>query len=54
MKILKWQDHLQNKFDNVDTIAQDSCFHFGYMVKAEERDDNDNFKMVDKRHMTPF
>ena len=22
--------HLQNKFQNVDTIAKDSCFHFGY------------------------
>ena len=41
--------YLQNKFDNVDTIASDSCFHLGFMGKAEERDDNDNFKMVDKR-----
>ena len=41
--------YLQNKFENVDTIASDSCFHLGYMGKAEERDDNDNFKMVDKR-----
>ena len=24
-----------NKFDNVDTIASDSCFHFGYMGKVE-------------------
>jgi len=23
--------HLQNKFPNVNTIAKDSCFHFGYM-----------------------
>jgi len=41
--------YLQNKFDNVDTIASDSCFHLGYMGKAEERDENDNFKMVDSR-----
>jgi len=41
--------YLQNKFENVDTIASDSCFHLGYMGKAEERDENDNFKMVDKR-----
>ena len=41
--------YLQNKFDNVNTIAPDSCFHFGYMGQAEERDDDDNFKMVDKR-----
>ena len=41
--------YLQNKFDNVDTISPDSCFHFGYMGQAEERDDNDKPKMVDKR-----
>jgi len=41
--------YLQNKFDNVDTIASDSCFHLGYMGQAEERDDNDKLKMVDKR-----
>jgi len=41
--------YLQDKFDNVDTIASDSCFHLGYMGKAEERDDDDNFEMVDKR-----
>jgi len=27
--------HLQNKFPNVNTIAKDSCFHFGYMNKAD-------------------
>jgi len=27
---------LQDNFDNVNTIAQDSCFHFGYMGKDEE------------------
>jgi hypothetical protein len=31
--------YLQNKFDNVDTIAQDSCFHFGY--KSENKADED-------------
>jgi len=41
--------YLQNKFDNVNTIAADSCFHLGYMGQAEERDDNDKPKMVDKR-----
>jgi hypothetical protein len=25
--------YLQNKFENVNTIAKDSCFHFGYMAK---------------------
>jgi len=31
--------YLQNKFDNVNTIAQDSCFHFGY--KSENKEDED-------------
>ena len=41
--------YLQNKFDNVNTIAPDSCFHFGYMGHKEERDDNDLPKMVEAR-----
>ena len=41
--------YLQNKFDNVNTVSPDSCFHFGYMGQAEERDENDVPKMVDKR-----
>ena len=41
--------YLQNKFENVDTIASDSCFHLGYMGKAEDRDDNDKPITVDKR-----
>ena len=32
--------HLQDKFENVDTIAKDSCFHFGYLAKADD-DQND-------------
>ena len=32
---IKMAYHLQNKFQNVDTIAKDSCFHFGYMNKAD-------------------
>jgi hypothetical protein len=28
---IKMAYHLQDKFDNVNTIAKDSCFHFGYM-----------------------
>ncbi len=30
--------HLQNKFPNVNTIAKDSCFHFGYMNKPEAKE----------------
>jgi len=35
--------HLQNKFPNVDTIAKDSCFHFGYKGKPEEQDEEDRY-----------
>ena len=45
---IKMAYHLQNKFENVDTIAKDSCFHFGYQGKEESRDENDNPTMVDK------
>jgi len=30
--------HLQNKFENVSTIAKDSCFHFHYLGEVEDRD----------------
>jgi len=30
--------YLQDKFENVDTIAKDSCFHFHYMGEVEGRD----------------
>jgi hypothetical protein len=30
--------HLQNKFENVSTIAKDSCFHFHYLGMKEDRD----------------
>ena len=36
---VKMAYHLQNKFDNVNTIAKDSCFHFGYMNKADGEED---------------
>jgi hypothetical protein len=35
--------YLQNKYPNVNTIAKDSCFHFGYMAKKEGEYDNQNF-----------
>jgi len=28
--------YLQNKYPNVNTIAPDSCFHFGYMAKSDD------------------
>ena len=45
---IKMAYHLQNKFENVDTIAQDSCFHFGYHGQEEERDEHDQPIMKDK------
>jgi len=45
---IKMAYHLQNKFENVDTIAKDSCFHFGYMGEVEERDQHDKPFMAEK------
>jgi len=45
---IKMAYHLQNKFENVDTIAKDSCFHFGYHGQEEDRDEHDNPIMKDK------
>ena len=45
---IKMAYHLQNKFENVDTIAKDSCFHFGYQGQVESRDNNDKPIMKDK------
>jgi hypothetical protein len=36
---IKMAYHLQNKFDNVNTIAKDSCFHFGYMSTKDAKED---------------
>ena len=45
---IKMAYHLQNKFENVDTIAKDSCFHFGYHGQEESRDEDDKPIMEDK------
>jgi len=37
--------YLQDKFENVDTIQPDSCFHFHYMGEVEARDYDNNSKM---------
>jgi len=39
---VKMAYHLQNKFENVSTIAKDSCFHFHYMGTKEDRDYDNN------------
>jgi hypothetical protein len=40
--------YLQDKFENVSTIAKDSCFHFHYMGEVEERDYDNNPVMREK------
>jgi len=48
---IKMAYHLQNKFPNVNTIAKDSCFHFGYMNKADGDDCEGSGKYSDEsRH----
>ena len=37
--------YLQDKFENVSTIAKDSCFHFHYMGMKEDRDYDNNVVM---------
>jgi hypothetical protein len=39
---VKKAQYLQDKFENVDTIAKDSCFHFHYMGEVETRDYDNN------------
>jgi len=43
--------YLQDKFPNVDTIAKDSCFHFGYMNEkgsSENIEEGDEEKYITK------
>ncbi len=42
--------YLQDKFENVDTIAKDSCFHFHYLGTVEERD-YDNKPVVKEKNI---
>ena len=46
---VKMAYHLQNKFDNVSTIAKDSCFHFGYKSNNKEDEDyNEDHETITK------
>ena len=49
---VKMAYHLQNKFDNVNTIAKDSCFHFGYMNNpvGEENKADGEYGSEENRH----
>ena len=41
--------HLQKKYQNVNTIAPDSCFHVAYMGELEEDKTNYNGDIIDKK-----
>jgi len=42
--------YLQDKYPNVNTIAKDSCFHFGYMAKKEGEFDHDTSHAYSRTH----
>ena len=42
-KDVQMAHYLQDKYPNVNTIAKDSCFHFGYMGKPEMEDESDRY-----------
>ena len=42
--------YLQDKYPNVNTIAKDSCFHFGYMQKKDGHESDDQNPFNDDRH----
>jgi hypothetical protein len=48
---IKMAYHLQNKFENVDTIAKDSCFHFGYNGEVESRDTNTDRPIIEEKYI---
>ena len=44
--------YLQDKYANVNTIAKDSCFHFGYMKTKEKVDENGDILEEDDKYET--
>ena len=42
--------YLQDKYANVNTIAKDSCFHFGYMKTKEKVDEQGNILEEDDKY----
>ena len=45
VSVAQW---LQDNFENVSTIAKDSCFHFHYQGQVEDRDYDNNVVMKEK------
>jgi hypothetical protein len=41
---VKLAHYLQDKYPNVNTIAKDSCFHFGYMAKKDATDNDEKYE----------
>jgi hypothetical protein len=41
---VKMAHYLQDKYPNVNTIAKDSCFHFGFMKKKDATDEDDKYE----------
>ena len=48
MEDVKLAHYLQDKYQNVNTVAPDSCFHFHYMGQVEDRDYDNNPIMKEK------
>ena len=48
MEDVKLAHYLQDKYQNVNTVAPDSCFHFHYMGEVEDRDYDNNPIMKEK------
>jgi hypothetical protein len=48
---VKMAHYLQDKYPNVNTIAKDSCFHFGYMKKKDGNDVDDTNWRNHSEHM---
>jgi len=51
---VKMAHYLQEKYPNVNTIAKDSCFHFGYMQKKNGDEDNRDGKYVDENRHSEY
>jgi sarcosine oxidase delta subunit len=44
--------YLQNKFENVNTVASDSCFHLGYNGEVESRDTNTDRPIIEEKRIS--
>ena len=51
---VKLAHYLQDKYPNVNTIAKDSCFHFGYMKKKNGDEDDRNGKYADENRHSEY